>query len=79
MQNTIYRKLRQHKDPFSGSFLFWGALKGLEEAMQSTAEIPALFNLEDAARSLGRISSWTLRRHLRRGTLSAVRIGRRLL
>jgi len=47
--------------------------------MQSTAEIPALYNLEDAARSLGRISSWTLRRHLRRGTLSAVRIGRRLL
>lgn len=47
--------------------------------MQSAAEIPALYNLEDAARSLGRISSWTLRRHLRRGTLSAVRIGRRLL
>jgi hypothetical protein len=47
--------------------------------MQSAAEIPALYNLEDAARSLGRISSWTLRRHLRRGTVSAVRIGRRLL
>lgn len=47
--------------------------------METITEAPALYNLEDAARSLGRISSWTLRRHLRRGTVSAVRIGRRLL
>jgi hypothetical protein len=46
--------------------------------MQSIAETPALYNLEDAARVLGKISSWTLRRHLRQGTVSAVRIGRRL-
>jgi hypothetical protein len=43
-----------------------------------TSEGPALYSVEDAARVLGKISSWTLRAHLRRGTVSAVRIGRRL-
>jgi hypothetical protein len=38
----------------------------------------ALYNMEDAGKVLGGISSWTLRKHLKRGTVSAVRIGRRL-
>lgn len=38
----------------------------------------ALFTIEDAAKVLGRISSWTLRKHLKRGTVKATRIGRRL-
>lgn len=38
----------------------------------------ALYSIEDAAKVLGQISSWTLRAHLRRGSVSAVRIGRRL-
>lgn len=37
-----------------------------------------LYGIEDAARVLGKISSWTLRKHLKRGTISAVRIGRRV-
>jgi phage antirepressor YoqD-like protein len=46
--------------------------------MEQIAESGGLFNLEDAAKVLGRISSWTLRKHLRQGTVAAVRIGRRL-
>ena len=45
---------------------------------QQISEGPSLYSIEDAAKVLGRISSWTLRAHLRRGTVSAVRIGRRL-
>lgn len=46
--------------------------------MGSSTETAALYSLEDAAKVLGRISSWTLRKHLKRGTVKAVRIGRRL-
>ena len=46
--------------------------------MHGIIEATELFNLEDAAKILGRISSWTLRKHLRQGTVSAVRIGRRI-
>jgi hypothetical protein len=42
------------------------------------SESSALFNVEDAARVLGHISSWTLRKHLKCGTVTAVRIGRRI-
>lgn len=37
-----------------------------------------LYTIEDAVRALGGVSQWTLRAHLKRGTVSAVRIGRRL-
>ena len=44
-----------------------------------TANVSAvLYSIEDAARALGKISGWTLRKHLKRGNVSAVRIGRRL-
>jgi hypothetical protein len=46
--------------------------------MQQITEEAALYSLEDAAKVLGRISSWTLRKHLKRGNVAAVRIGRRL-
>ena len=45
--------------------------------MQLVTEV-GLFGVEDAAKALGQISSWTLRKHLSRGTVKAVRIGRRL-
>ena len=37
-----------------------------------------LYNLEDAARELGGISVWTLRKHLAQGTIKATRLGRRV-
>ena len=37
-----------------------------------------LFSLEDAARELGGISVWTLRKHAARGSLAVTHIGRRL-
>jgi hypothetical protein len=46
--------------------------------MDTTSESAALYSIEDAARVLGKISSWTLRKHLKRGSASAVRIGRRI-
>ena len=46
--------------------------------MNTVNESPALYSVEEAARALGKISSWTLRKHLKRGNVSAVRIGRRL-
>jgi hypothetical protein len=46
--------------------------------MNTANDSPALYSVEDAAWALGKISGWTLRKHLKRGTVSAVRIGRRL-
>ncbi len=45
----------------------------MQQAMEA-----ALFAIEDAVKVLGGISSWTLRKHLKRGTVKSVRIGRRL-
>jgi predicted site-specific integrase-resolvase len=45
--------------------------------VQQAIEV-TLFGLEDAAKALGRISSWTLRKHVKLGTIKVVRIGRRL-
>ena len=45
--------------------------------METASEPVALYSIEDAARVLGKISSWTLRKHLKRGSVTAVRIGRR--
>jgi hypothetical protein len=42
------------------------------------AESQRLYSIEDAARALGGISAWTLRKHLDRGTVTATRIGRRV-
>lgn len=38
----------------------------------------ALYALPDAAKSLGGISVWTLRKHIANGRIRVVRIGRRL-
>lgn len=38
----------------------------------------SLYSIDDAARVLGKISGWTLRKHLKRGNVAAVRIGRRM-
>jgi hypothetical protein len=38
----------------------------------------SLYSLPDAAKSLGGISIWTLRRHISKGHLRAIRIGRRV-
>jgi hypothetical protein len=38
----------------------------------------SLFDVERAAQKLGGISPWTLRKHIARGTIAAVRIGRRV-
>jgi hypothetical protein len=46
--------------------------------MDTANESAVLYNIEDAARALGRISGWTLRKHLKRGNVAAVRIGRRI-
>lgn len=45
--------------------------------MQAT-ESQRLYSIEDAARALGGISAWTIRKHLDRGTVQATRIGRRV-
>src|SRR6516164_2320299 len=60
------------------SILTWAKQQEEEINMESITEAPALYSLEDAARSLGKISSWTLRKHLKLGTIKPVRIGRRL-
>lgn len=39
---------------------------------------PELLDLFAAARRLGDISPWTLRRHIARGTVTATRLGRRV-
>jgi hypothetical protein len=44
----------------------------------SSPETPVLFDLEGAAKRLGGISPWTLRKHIARGTVSPTRIGRRV-
>jgi excisionase family DNA binding protein len=41
--------------------------------------MPSLFSLPDAARSLGGISVWTLRKHISNGQIRVIRIGRRVL
>jgi hypothetical protein len=46
--------------------------------MDAVRESVALYSIEDGARVLGKISSWTLRKHVKRGSVSAVRIGRRV-
>jgi hypothetical protein len=40
--------------------------------------MPVLYSLPDAAKSLGGISVWTLRKHISNGQLRVVRIGRRV-
>lgn len=37
-----------------------------------------LFSLSEAARELGGISTWTLRKHISLGNVSVVRLGRRI-
>jgi hypothetical protein len=37
-----------------------------------------LFSIRDAAQQLGKISVWTLRKHIFRGTVKVTRIGRRV-
>lgn len=46
--------------------------------MDTTNDSAVLYSVEEAARALGKISGWTLRKHLKRGNVAAVRIGRRL-
>ena len=38
----------------------------------------ALFSIFDAARQLGSISPWTLRKHITQGTIKVTRLGRRV-
>ncbi len=38
----------------------------------------ALFSIFDAARELGSISPWTLRKHITQGTIKVTRLGRRV-
>lgn len=40
--------------------------------------MPVLYSLPDAAKSLGGISIWTLRKHISNGLIRVVRIGRRV-
>lgn len=40
---------------------------------------PRLYTLQRAAEALGGISVWTLRGHIKKGTLPVVHIGRRVL
>jgi hypothetical protein len=40
--------------------------------------MPVLYSLSDAAKSLGGISIWTLRKHISNGQIRVVRIGRRI-
>ncbi len=40
--------------------------------------MPRLYSLAEAAKLLGGISVWSLRKHLQRKTLQATRIGRRV-
>jgi excisionase family DNA binding protein len=40
--------------------------------------MPILFSIAEAAKSLGGISHWTLRKHVASGRLRVVRIGRRV-
>lgn len=47
--------------------------------MRVEVPVSALFTMGEAARQLGGISSWTLRKHVTRGTLAVTRIGRRVL
>ena len=43
------------------------------------AGAPVLLSVEEAADRLGRISAWTLRKHIARGNVRVIRIGRRVL
>jgi hypothetical protein len=38
-----------------------------------------LFDLSDASKVLGGISEWTLRKHIRNGSVKVTRIGKRVL
>ena len=40
--------------------------------------MPVLYSLPDAAESLGGISIWTLRKHISKGGIRVIRIGRRI-
>jgi excisionase family DNA binding protein len=42
-------------------------------------DMQVLFSVEEAADRLGRISTWTLRKHIARGNVNVIRIGRRVL
>ncbi len=43
------------------------------------AGAPMLLSVEEAADRLGRISAWTLRKHIAQGNVKVIRIGRRVL
>jgi hypothetical protein len=46
--------------------------------MNHEAKNPKLHSLEDSSDQLGKISVWTLRKHVFRGTVAVTRIGRRV-
>lgn len=43
-----------------------------------TVEGPALRGIEDASRCLGNTSPWTLRKHIAKGNIKVIRLGRRV-
>lgn len=46
---------------------------------QTNREVePVLFSFEEAARLLGGLSPWTLRRHAQRGNIHTVKLGQRV-
>lgn len=49
-----------------------------ETCEREAKTVPMLYALDEAARLLGGISHWTLRKNLAAGRLRAVRIGRRV-
>jgi hypothetical protein len=41
-------------------------------------EVTRLYSLDEAAGQLGGVSTWTLRKHLSRGSIKVTRLGRRV-
>lgn len=48
------------------------------ESTTDTSEVSALNGIEVTAQHLGRSSPWTIRKHIERGNIKVVRIGRRV-
>jgi hypothetical protein len=48
------------------------------ESTTASAEVSALNGIEVTAQHLGRSSPWTIRKHIERGNIKVVRIGRRV-
>jgi hypothetical protein len=46
--------------------------------MRADSERAGLYSIEDSANQLGAISPWTLRKHVKRGSVKVVHIGRRV-